>query len=97
MGAKVHDFAWRDDFAAARNESLRHARGAWIFWLDGDEWLDDENVERQTDEGSYEHLDLVQISWRISTAVCSEEELADDNRANADVGKGRRMDPLGDE
>ncbi|HEX5442639.1 MAG TPA: tetratricopeptide repeat protein [Pirellulales bacterium] len=42
-GAKVYDYAWRDDFAAARNESLRHAGGDWIFWLDGDEWLDDEN------------------------------------------------------
>lgn len=42
-GAKVYDFAWRDDFAAARNESLRHARGTWVFWLDGDEWLDDDN------------------------------------------------------
>src|SRR5205823_6615998 len=25
------------------NESLRHARGDWIFWLDADESLDEEN------------------------------------------------------
>lgn len=43
QGAKVYDFAWCDDFAAARNEGLRHARGDWILWLDGDEWLDDDN------------------------------------------------------
>lgn len=35
MGAKVHDFDWIDDFAAARNESLRHATGDWILWLPG--------------------------------------------------------------
>jgi hypothetical protein len=45
-GAKVYDFIWVDSFAAARNESLRHAGGAWIFWLDGDERLDEANLEK---------------------------------------------------
>ncbi len=43
LGARVFDFAWCDSFAAARNESLRHATGDWIFWLDADEYLDEEN------------------------------------------------------
>src|SRR5262249_37954395 len=37
LGARVFDFAWVDSFAAVRNESLRHATGDWILWLDGDE------------------------------------------------------------
>jgi glycosyltransferase involved in cell wall biosynthesis len=37
LGARVFDFTWVDSFAAARNESLRHATGDWILWLDGDE------------------------------------------------------------
>lgn len=37
FGAKVFRFDWIDDFAAARNESLRHATGEWIFWLDADD------------------------------------------------------------
>jgi tetratricopeptide (TPR) repeat protein len=45
-GAKVFDFPWRDDFAAARNESIRHATGEWIFWLDCDHWIDEENRQR---------------------------------------------------
>ncbi|MCS6852349.1 MAG: glycosyltransferase [Gemmataceae bacterium] len=45
-GARVIDFAWRDDFAAARNESLRHATGEWIFWLDADDRLDPDNQQR---------------------------------------------------
>ncbi|MCS6850304.1 MAG: glycosyltransferase [Gemmataceae bacterium] len=42
-GARIVDFAWCDDFAAARNESLRHATGEWIFWLDADDRIDDTN------------------------------------------------------
>ncbi|WP_373537450.1 tetratricopeptide repeat protein [Microcoleus sp.] len=38
-GARVYDFEWCDDFAAARNESLKHARGDWILVLDADEVL----------------------------------------------------------
>jgi len=39
FGARVYHFEWRDDFAAARNESLRHAKGDWIFQIDADEEL----------------------------------------------------------
>jgi tetratricopeptide (TPR) repeat protein len=38
-GAHVVEWAWRDDFAAARNESLRHATGDWVLALDADETL----------------------------------------------------------
>jgi glycosyltransferase involved in cell wall biosynthesis len=36
---KIYFFPWRDDFAAARNESLKHASGDWILILDDDEIL----------------------------------------------------------
>ncbi|MCA9557747.1 MAG: glycosyltransferase family 2 protein, partial [Myxococcales bacterium] len=36
-GAEVHHWAWRDDFAQARNVSLGYATGDWILILDGDE------------------------------------------------------------
>ena len=42
FGAKIYDFTWRDDFAAARNESIKHATGDWILVLDGDEELDED-------------------------------------------------------
>ena len=45
-GAEVHRIEWRDDFAAARNESLRHARCRWILWLDADDRIAPEQVER---------------------------------------------------
>jgi predicted Zn-dependent protease len=31
--------AWREDFSAARNDSLKAATGDWILWLDADERL----------------------------------------------------------
>lgn len=46
LGARVFDFPWVDDFAAARNEALRHATQPWIFWMDADDRLDAEGVSR---------------------------------------------------
>ena len=37
---KVYDYQWGDDFAAARNESLRSATKDWILILDADEVMD---------------------------------------------------------
>ena len=39
LGAQVHHFDWQNDFAAARNEALKYAKGEWILVLDGDETL----------------------------------------------------------
>ena len=37
----VYDFAWRDDFAAAKNFALSKAHGKWAFFPDADERLSD--------------------------------------------------------
>ena len=37
LGAKVYDFAWVDDFAAARNASFGYATMDYIMWLDADD------------------------------------------------------------
>lgn len=38
-GAQVHLWAWRDDFAAARNAALALSPADWNLVLDADEWL----------------------------------------------------------
>ena len=39
FNAKIFDFKWINDFAAARNESLKHSTGSWILYMDADERL----------------------------------------------------------
>lgn len=46
FGARLFYFPWCDSFAAARNESVRHARGQWVFWMDSDDTIDAENGRR---------------------------------------------------
>jgi glycosyltransferase involved in cell wall biosynthesis len=40
LGAKVYDFKWIDDFAAAKNYAIDKAKGDWIIFLDADEYFD---------------------------------------------------------
>ena len=39
-GARVYQWRWNDDFAAARNVALEHATGDWILSLDADEEIE---------------------------------------------------------
>lgn len=39
LGAQVFHFPWCDDFSAARNDSLAHATGEWLFWMDSDDTI----------------------------------------------------------
>ena len=45
-GAQIYHFVWTGDFSAARNESLRHARGEWILYIDADEVIDAVNAAK---------------------------------------------------
>ena len=43
---KVLEFPWVDDFAAARNFAFDQGEGDYLFWLDGDDLLLEEDRER---------------------------------------------------
>jgi tetratricopeptide (TPR) repeat protein len=49
FGAKVYEFAWPDSFAEARNQSLAHATGEWLFWMDSDDTISPENGQKLRD------------------------------------------------
>ena len=44
--ADIYDFPWKDDFAEARNFAFSKARMDYILWLDGDDFIDDENISK---------------------------------------------------
>lgn len=41
----VFNFEWINDFAAARNSTLKKAKGQWYLFVDADEYLDDDISE----------------------------------------------------
>jgi glycosyltransferase involved in cell wall biosynthesis len=45
-GAQVFEFPWDDDFAAGRNFAIARATGDWVLWLNADEELTPESIDR---------------------------------------------------
>jgi glycosyltransferase involved in cell wall biosynthesis len=46
FGARIHHFKWCDNFAAARNESLKYCKGDWALIMDADEAIDPLDYEK---------------------------------------------------
>ena len=44
FNAKIYHFDWIDDFAAARNESLKYVTKDWVFIADADNQLDRDSI-----------------------------------------------------
>jgi tetratricopeptide (TPR) repeat protein len=59
FGARIYHFPWCDDFSAARNESLKHARGEWIFWMDSDDTISEECGRQLRELADGPHADNV--------------------------------------
>ena len=43
---KIYDFEWVDDFSRARNFSFSKANGEYIMWLDADDFIPKEELEK---------------------------------------------------
>lgn len=46
FNAVVYDFKWIDDFSAARNFAFSKATKEYIFWLDADDYITNENIKK---------------------------------------------------
>jgi len=69
-GAQVRFYEWQDDFAAARNESLKHARCDWVLILDADEVVSTRDfpfLAAIMACGDYDAIELVQATYVQST------------------------------
>lgn len=72
MGAKVFHFDWIDDFAAAKNYAIEQALGDWIVFLDADEYMEPETVEKLPGILKKAHrlgLDILRSPWLQVTDV----------------------------
>lgn len=66
---QVYDFAWQDDFAAARNFSFSKATKDYIYVPDADEILDEENRKafRQLKQVLLPEVEIVQMLYHTVT------------------------------
>lgn len=64
----VYDYAWEDDFAAARNASLSHASKPFLFWLDADDVLERSEKEKLMALKAKidEHVDAVMLPYHAA-------------------------------
>jgi glycosyltransferase involved in cell wall biosynthesis len=62
---KIYDFAWIDDFAAARNFAFSKARGDYIYSADADELITEENYEKfkELKETLLPEIEIVQMYY----------------------------------
>ena len=62
FGARIYEFEWCNDFAVARNQSLKYVQGEWILVLDADEVLVPEivpNLKQAIKHSGYLLVNLV--------------------------------------
>jgi glycosyltransferase involved in cell wall biosynthesis len=62
---KIYDFTWIDDFSAARNYSFSKATMEYIYTVDADEVIDEENREKfmQLKENLLPEIEIVQMKY----------------------------------
>ena len=65
FGGKLFHFPWCDDFSAAHNESLRHARGEWLFWMDSDDTIPPECGRRLRDWSTANAPDILGFVMQV--------------------------------
>ena len=76
FGARIHHYEWRDDFAAARNESLKHCKGDWALILDADEAidaLDHEKIKNACMQPFADAYELTNRNYMYSSTVRSHD------------------------
>jgi glycosyltransferase involved in cell wall biosynthesis len=61
---KIFDFAWRDDFAVARNASFENATSDYIMWIDADDRVEENHIQKLCDLKYRLHEKLVLAGYQ---------------------------------
>ena len=77
-GAKIYFFAWKNDFAAAKNYALSKAKGDWIVFLDADEYFGN-------DTGENLKVLLSSIEANVNAVACKMYNIDSDSGKLLDV------------
>ncbi len=67
MGAKIFFFPWIDDFAAAKNYAIDQAKGDWIAFLDADEYMVPDGIQKMWiafEQIAGKNLDGIFTGWQ---------------------------------
>jgi len=90
FGASIHNFQWCDDFAAARNESLKHCDGKWVLIIDADEAIDPLDYEKIKDACLNPYADgyeLIQRDYMLSSHATAQDTAAMPNASPYSEGR----------
>ncbi|WP_150274329.1 glycosyltransferase [Paenibacillus tepidiphilus] len=82
FGAVIHDFAWVDDFSAARNFAFSKATKEYIFWFDADDFLKEEDQARFQELKRTLPPEVDSVSMQYNLAFDSEGQVITSLRRN---------------
>lgn len=67
FGAKLLETTWEGDFAQARNMALDHATGAWILYIDADEYVSAVDQDAFAKQLKDDQLGALTVKFRPAT------------------------------
>lgn len=75
LGARLFDYIWKDDFAAARQFSFDQATSDLLLWADADDVLRDGDVEKIRWVAEQNKADIHLFNWHIKDHVVERERM----------------------
>ena len=65
---KIYDFKWVNDFSKARNFAFSKANGRYLFWLDADDYISEDNFLKLKDlKKNLDHsIDVYMLKYEIA-------------------------------
>lgn len=68
ISARIIDHEQNKGVAAGRNTGLSHAEGDYIYFVDADDWIDEDGIEKLVGRAVEKGLDIVGCEWYLTYA-----------------------------